>query len=171
MIMEKPENVNEEVKNEEVVEQENVQEEQAQEEVSLEEKAEEKLPVEKQLESDEANKKASLSTKETKEVLKLVFAFIKTLKQAKENDGTISATDLALLVNMFPHVGDAIDGIDQVIPELKDLDAKEVKDLMVYSGAQLGGVLGVEDQVVLEKALNAGIAVVELVALIIEKKK
>ena len=161
------ENVNEEVKNEEVVEQENVQEEKAEEQV--EEK--EKLPVEKQLESDQKNEKVSLSTKESKELLKLVFAFVKVLKEAKENDGTIGVTDLALLVNMFPHVGDAVDGIDKVIPELKDLDAKEVKDLLVFTGAQLSGVMSKADEEVIEKALAAGIAVVELVALVIEKKK
>ncbi len=66
---------------------------------------------------------------------------------------------------------EAIDGIDKVIPELKDLDSKEVKDLLVFSGAQLSGVLSKADEQVVEKALSAGIAVVELVALILENKK
>lgn len=126
---------------------------------------------ETQAQADERNAKVSLSTKETKEVLRLIFAFVKILKEAKENDGQIAATDLALLVNLFPHVGDAIDGIDKVGAELKDLDSAEIKDLLVYTGAQLTGVISEAKEELVEKALAAGLAVVELVQVIVENKK
>lgn len=119
--------------------------------------------------TEEEKAKASISTKETKEAMRLVFAFIKVVKEAKENDGQLGATDLALLVNLFPHVSEAIDGIDKVIPELKDLDSNEIKDLLVFTGAQLSGIVKADKELV-EKALKAAIAVVELVALIASKK-
>lgn len=122
----------------------------------------------KSAEADAVNAKVSYSTKETKEVLRLVFTFAKTVKEAKENDGVISSADLMLLTKMLPYVGPAFDNAGDIIKELKDLDAAELKDLIVFTGANLGDLGAVKEEV-LQKALNAAIALVEFISLVAKK--
>jgi len=100
--------------------------------------------------------------KEVKDALAMVFAFGKIFKQAKENDGVINAADLSLMVGAIPSMGPAFEGIDKIPAELKDLDMEEVKELLIYSSAHLGGHFESEElKEKVEKGLAAVVAMLE----------
>lgn len=100
--------------------------------------------------------------KETKDVLALVFALAKVLKAAKENDGVINAADLVLLVNAFPAMGPAFDGIELVVEELKDLDLEESRELLVYAAAHLGEAFDSPELLAkVEKGVAAALALLD----------
>jgi hypothetical protein len=125
----------------------------------------------KQAKADAKHKEVQHGTKETKEALKLVFAFLKCIKEAKDNDGVISPSDIMILTNLFPYVGPAFEDASLIIKELKDLKDDEIKDLLVFSGAQIGSLASKEEHKnLVEKALAAAIPLVELIALIAKKK-
>lgn len=118
--------------------------------------------------ADQAHALTSVANKETKEALKLVFAFLKVLKEAKNNDGQITVADLPLLVQVFPHIEPAITDIDKVAGELKGLTPERVKDLLVFTSANLAGLVSKADEELVEKALKAALAVVDLVGHVIK---
>lgn len=80
------------------------------------------------------------SIKETKELLVFLFTLGKVAKEAKENDGKFSYLDTVLLMKLLPQVGPALEGIDQVPAEMKDLDSMEVGELTALIGAEIVGV-------------------------------
>lgn len=101
-----------------------------------------------------------------KELMKLGFEGAKVVKLAKA-DGEIGVEDAALLMALVPHLGPAFTDIDQVVPELKDMDAAERQELLQFAAAELGEVLEEEKLVErVEAALRVGIAVNDLVKLI-----
>lgn len=109
--------------------------------------------------------KESHGIKNTKEMLKLAIAIAVILKQAKENDGKININDLPLLIRLSGSFGPALDDAKLIIPELKDLDSDEAKELIAYFGQELDGKY--TDKEVVRK-INAsiawGLATAELVA-------
>jgi len=110
--------------------------------------------------------------KETKEMLQFIFAIVKIVVEAKRNDGVIGPSDLALLINLFPHIGPAFDGIQEIVNELKDLDEAEIKELITFSAAHLGSAFtggNLED--IINKSLTAAIAIVDLVVCVMNQKK
>lgn len=80
---------------------------------------------------------------EAKEVFDLGFSLVSAVKSAKENDGKIDFKDLPLLALVVPNVGAALDKINMVPSELKDLDEADAKDLLAHAAAKLG--MAVED--------------------------
>lgn len=112
----------------------------------------------------------ALSTKNTKECLKLVFALAKALKEAKSNDGKISVQDLTLAIGVFPHVGPALEEIEKVPAELKDCDAAEATDLLKFSAAHLPGLVPAELQANVDLALEAAVPLIKLVLALAKKK-
>lgn len=108
-------------------------------------------------------KEKKKGNKETKDVLALGFAFAKAYKAAKA-DGQVNSMDLPLLVSAFPALGPALEGIDQVPAELKDLDLEEVGDILAFSAAHLSESADSESlKRKVEKSLKLGLAVLDLV--------
>ena len=102
--------------------------------------------------------------KDIKEALKLGFALIGVIKESKENDGKIGIDDIGNLFKLFPLVNPAIDGADTIVLEIKDMDAAEAKELMVFASAELGGKLADAELVnKIEKSLKAVVALFEAV--------
>jgi len=100
--------------------------------------------------------------KDTKELLVFLFLLGAVAKEAKENDGKINYMDAILLMKLMPSVGPALDGIDQIPSELKDLDQVELDELAVTVAEEIKKVISKESlitQIVagleLAKALHA----------------
>lgn len=91
--------------------------------------------------------KQPLTIKETKELLVFLFQLGSVVKEAKENDGKVTYMDSVLLMKLLPTVGPAIEGIDQVDDEIKDLDATEVDQLVAYIGEETGKIIAKEHAV------------------------
>ena len=110
-------------------------------------------------------------TKETKEVLRFIYATLKTVKLAKENDGVISKNDLMLLANMYPYIGPAFNDVGKVIGEIKDLDEAELKDLVVFTGMQLSDIADKGKQMeILAAAVEAAVALIKVIGLIAKEE-
>jgi len=119
---------------------------------------------EEKVENAEAKNEVKKGTKNTEEVLALVFGLGKVLKQAKKNDGKFSSADLVLLTQLFPHFGPAFDEVGEVPAELKDLDTEEVKRLLTVSAAHLGDAVDSEELMEkVEKGLAAALALLAFV--------
>ena len=78
--------------------------------------------------------------KETKEVFNLGFAIVEGLK--KSLDDGFDIKDLGNLIVLFPAIGPAVSGIDQVPLELADLDEKDVAELLAHAAVKLGVAVG-----------------------------
>lgn len=105
-----------------------------------------------------------LDVKETKEVLLLAFGLGKVIKEAKTNDGKFTGNDLMLLGAVYPKFGPALDGIDKVPAELKDIDLEEAKELQDLVIKEFGELI---DQAKLVEQINLGLkAVIALVAFV-----
>jgi len=81
--------------------------------------------------------------KETSEVLVFAFKFGSVVKEAKENDGKFSYFDLILLSKVAPSFVAAMDNVDDVIKEMKDIDGEELNQLASIVGANIS-ILGKE---------------------------
>ena len=111
-------------------------------------------------EQNETQSAPKLDIHNTKEALKLGFSLIGAIKVSKENDGKLNAADLGNLIMVFPHIGPAVDDVDQIIPEMKDLDTEEAKELMEFASKELGGALSEEELInKIELSLQAVVAV------------
>ena len=114
--------------------------------------------------------------KETKELLRFVFSLTNAIKESF-SDGDLDFWDVKNFVEPLSMLGDAIDNIDEVLPELKDLDENEISELVSYVLDELGIQINVPDipdappqvevarqQVI--QALDTGKAVLQMVNLI-----
>lgn len=109
--------------------------------------------------------KVEYGIKETKEVLLLGFAVGKAYKAAKQDDGEITMMDFSHLVNLFPVIGPAIEGANNIPNELKDLSKEEIEELMTFSAAHLGELAGSNEELVekISKGLKAGLAILSFI--------
>lgn len=82
--------------------------------------------------------------KDTKEVLALGAALTRVVFEAKRNDGVIDIKDLPLVITTLPTITPALDGVSNILAEIKDLDQQELKELIDYTKEQFSGT--VEDQ-------------------------
>lgn len=99
-----------------------------------------------------------------KEVIKLGSDLANVLKQAKENDGKIDLADLPLVIGLSGSFGPAIADIEKVLPELKDLNAEESKELIAYLGSELTGKFTNKELVrKIEACLKLSVAIADLV--------
>jgi hypothetical protein len=97
----------------------------------------------------------------TKEILDLGFGLGEGLKKSKA-DGKLDAGDIVHLIPIINKVEPAIDDAGVSVKELMDLDDDEAKELIVYAGSKLTGVLS--DEEVLEKievCLELGISILK----------
>lgn len=86
-----------------------------------------------------------LGIKETKELLVLLFTFGKSVKEAKENDGKIDMLDIGLVMKVIPVITPALDDINLVVSELKDLDEAEATELVSFVGTEVGELVSKEE--------------------------
>ena len=75
--------------------------------------------------------------KETKEVLAFVFSIANAMKVSL-SDGDFDFWDAKNFVEPLKKLAPAVENIDEVIPELEDLEWDEILELAKYSMTELG---------------------------------
>ena len=100
--------------------------------------------------------------KETAEFVNLVVAIAGVIKGAGA-DGKVDTNDLALLIQVFPHLGSAVDGIGEIPKELADLDETEIKEIADKVEALVGDLAGEKYQEVADHAIKAAFEIYEIV--------
>jgi len=114
--------------------------------------------------------------KETKELLRFVFSLANAVKQSMA-DGSLTLWDAKNFVEPLSLLVDAVDNLDQILPELKDLDDQEISELVGFVMNELGVEIKIpnipnppeELEVAKEQvlqALDTGKAVLQMVNLI-----
>lgn len=106
---------------------------------------------------------------ETKELLRFVFSIASAIKESLK-DGDLDFWDAKNFVEPLSYLGEAIDNIDEVLPELQDLDEREVMELVQFAMEELeiGGDFNVVQEVEVAKqrvtdALTMGKTLLSLV--------
>ena len=69
--------------------------------------------------------------KETKEVMEFIFSFVDAIGKAKADD-KFSWTDARYFIDPVKRLFDAVEDIEEVIPEIVDIDDKEYDELVAY---------------------------------------
>jgi len=75
--------------------------------------------------------------KETKEVLAFVFSMANAIKISLA-DGDFDWYDAKNFVDPLKRIAPAVENIDEVLPEIEDLEWDEIIDLAKYSMTELG---------------------------------
>ena len=73
----------------------------------------------------------SIGIEQTKDVLDFVFSFVEAVHKAK-SDGKMSWSDARHFIEPVQKLFEAIDDIEQVLPEINDLDGEEYDELVAY---------------------------------------
>ena len=68
---------------------------------------------------------------ETKDILDFVFSFVEAVGKAKK-DGEMSWTDARFFIDPITKLFEAVDDIEEVLPEIEDLDEAEYDELVEY---------------------------------------
>ena len=108
---------------------------------------------------------------QTKELLDFIFSLAVAIKKSA-SDGKFSWTDGLNFIEPLKKIAPAIDDIDDVIPEVMDLDASEWNELVEYIQGRFDLVTtstdGEEDDIEtkIEEALNAGVELLRLTQII-----
>ena len=99
--------------------------------------------------------------KETKEVLRFVLSFVQALKTTYE-DGEFDWYDAKNFIDPIKNLGDAIDNIDEVLPEITDIDEEEYEELLSWMKEEFPEIIDEEIEFVLDEALVAGKTILTL---------
>jgi len=75
--------------------------------------------------------------KETKELLRFVFSLANAVKESL-SDGDLSLWDAKKFIEPLTLLVDALDNIDQILPELQDFDEDEISELVTFMMTELG---------------------------------
>ena len=107
--------------------------------------------------------------KETREVLAFVFSMANAIKISLA-DGDFDWYDAKNFVDPLKKIAPAVENIDEVIPELEDLEWEEILELAKYSMTELGlgGDIDVDAEVEaaaekVEDAIEMGRSLLKLV--------
>ena len=68
---------------------------------------------------------------ETKDILDFVFSFVEAVGKAKK-DGEMTWTDARYFIDPVKKLFEAVDDIEDVLPEIEDLDEAEYDELVEY---------------------------------------
>jgi len=68
---------------------------------------------------------------ETKDILDFVFSFVEAVGKAKK-DGEMSWSDARYFIDPVKKLFEAVDDIEEVLPEIEDLDDTEYDELVAY---------------------------------------
>ena len=101
---------------------------------------------------------------ETKELLSFVFSLAEAIKKSNA-DGDFNWRDGLNFIEPLKRLGPAIDNIEDIIPEVADLDAEEWNELITFVSEQwdLDNSDSEDDiSVRIEDGLNAGIDLIRM---------
>ena len=101
---------------------------------------------------------------ETKELLAFVFSLEEAIKKSNA-DGDFNWRDGLNFIEPLKRLGPAIDNIEDIIPEVADLDAEEWNELVDYVSEQWNlDTSDTEDDISerIEDGLNAGIELIRM---------
>ena len=121
---------------------------------------------------EENNMAEKLGIEDTKELLNFIFSLAEAVKKSAA-DGEFSWSDGLNFIDPLKKMGPAIDDIQNVIPEVMDLDASEWNELVDYcqekfdfitESVEDGEEIDVESKI--EDALNAGVELLRLTQII-----
>ena len=120
---------------------------------------------------EEVNMAEKVGIEDTKELLDFIFSLAEAVKKSAA-DGKFSWSDGLNFIEPLKKIAPAIDDIENVIPEVMDLDASEWNELVDYCQEKFdfitesddGEEVNVEDKI--EDALNAGIVLLRLTQII-----
>ena len=106
---------------------------------------------------------------QTKELLDFIFSLSEAIyKSAK--DGEFTWSDGLNFIEPLKKIAPALDDIDQVIPEVMDLDASEWNELVDYVQANFNLEISEDEdsdiETKIEEALNAGVELLRLTQVI-----
>ena len=68
---------------------------------------------------------------ETKDILDFVFSFVEAVGKAKK-DGEMSWTDARFFIDPITKLFEAVDDIEEVLPEIEDLSDEEYDELVEF---------------------------------------
>ena len=106
---------------------------------------------------------------ETKELLDFIFSLVQAIKESTK-DGEFTWSDGLNFIEPLKKIAPAIDDIEEVIPEVMDLDASEWNELVDYVQANFDLDTDPEDdtdvETKIEEALNAGVELLRLTQVI-----
>jgi len=121
---------------------------------------------------EENNMAEKLGIEDTKQLLDFIFSLAEAVKKSAA-DGEFSWSDGLNFIDPLKKIGPAIDDIDNVIPEVMDLDASEWNELVdfcqekfdfITESTEDGEEVDVESKI--EDALNAGVELLRLTQII-----
>ena len=121
---------------------------------------------------EENNMAEKLGIEDTKQLLDFIFSLAEAVKKSAA-DGEFSWSDGLNFIDPLKKIGPAIDDIDNVIPEVMDLDAFEWNELVdfcqekfdfITESTEDGEEVDVESKI--EDALNAGVELLRLTQII-----
>jgi hypothetical protein len=106
---------------------------------------------------------------QTKELLDFIFSLVEAIKKSTA-DGDFSWSDGLNFIEPLKKIAPALDDIEQVIPEVMDLDSSEWNELVDYVQANFNLEVSEEDdsdiETKIEEALNAGVELLRLTQII-----
>ena len=102
---------------------------------------------------------------QTKELLDFIFSLVEAIKRST-SDGDFSWSDGLNFIEPLKKIAPALDNIEEVIPEVMDLDASEWNELVDYVQANFNLEINDDDDTSIEEkveeALNAGVELLRL---------
>lgn len=102
---------------------------------------------------------------QTKELLDFIFSLVEAIKKSTA-DGDFSWTDGLNFIEPLKKIAPAIDDIEDVIPEVMDLDASEWNELIDFVQEKFNLEIDPDDdsdiESRVEEALNAGVELLRL---------
>ena len=106
---------------------------------------------------------------QTKELLDFIFSLVEAIKKSTA-DGDFSWTDGLNFIEPLKKIAPAIDDIEDVIPEVMDLDASEWNELIDFVQEKFNLDIDPDDdsdiESRVEEALNAGVELLRLTQVI-----
>ena len=104
---------------------------------------------------------------ETKELLEFVFSLAEAIKKSNA-DGEFNWRDGLNFIEPLKRLGPAIDNIEDIVPEVADLDSEEWTELVEFVSSKWDLDTGSADDDIsdrIEDGLNAGIELVRMTQL------
>ena len=120
---------------------------------------------------EEVNMAEKVGIEDTKELLDFIFSLAEAVKKSAAA-GKFSWSDGLNFIEPLKKIGPAIDNIEDVIPEVMDLDASEWNELVDYCQNKFDFITESDDgeevdiETKIEDALNAGIELLRLTQII-----
>ena len=120
---------------------------------------------------EEVNMAEKVGIEDTKELLDFIFSLAEAVKKSAA-DGKFSWSDGLNFIEPLKKIAPAIDDIENVIPEVMDLDASEWNELVDYCQNKFDFIKESDDgeevdiETKIEDALNAGIELLRLTQII-----